>query len=528
MSSNHDVHTTTPALPLEPGREPPINIKVDDVQKLMELLHTYEEPLSSPLQGGTRSIERTENTPRLGIFKTPSRLAIYRLLIYRSNDQFIRVAYYLLLGRLPDLSGLQSFHQAMRNRQQSRLGLLLDILNSQESKLKGSALALSKIEIFIIRILKYLTPIFILDLLFSADADLPLQKFSKNSSNSIDNASIENSIKILERNLSLIAKALGHLRESTQIEENSILEDIQELKQLTADNRQQLQVLIPNSKAMLEELEKIRLHEASLKESIAQTRAKQSILEKRLETNLAPSGTVSESPSKPNIDSSPAAAMSGKRFDEYYYEFERSFRGSEQDVKDRLSFYLDLTRSDLGPALDLGCGRGEWLELLQEHGYDAYGIDLNEAAIERCRKKNLRCHLGDGLSHLRALPENSLGLITGFHIAEHLTWELVLELIEESFRVLKTGGALILETPNPENILVGSCYFYHDPTHRNPIVPSVLQFTVKYFGFTAVDILRFRPSSYLDTIQTQQWAQPLLNSFNASQDFAVIGRKGEI
>src|SRR5438132_8338249 len=57
--------------------------------------------------------------------------------------------------------------------------------------------------------------------------------------------------------------------------------------------------------------------------------------------------------------------------DAFYASFDEQFRGSREEIKQRLGIYLPiLSEHRLGgadmPILDVGCGRGEWLELLLE------------------------------------------------------------------------------------------------------------------------------------------------------------------
>src|SRR5262249_31917377 len=157
-----------------------------------------------------------------------------------------------------------------------------------------------------------------------------------------------------------------------------------------------------------------------------------------------------------------------------YVAFEDQFRGTREDIKKRCRVYLPIIQdagvgADEMPILDLGCGRGEWLELLQDEGLQARGLDINPLLVEACRKRGLEVVEGDMIAFLRTLPDASVGGITGFHIIEHVPLEILINVLDETVRVLKPGGLAIFETPNPQNILVGSCNFYIDPTHRRPL-----------------------------------------------------------
>lgn len=211
----------------------------------------------------------------------------------------------------------------------------------------------------------------------------------------------------------------------------------------------------------------------------------------------------------------------------FYRAFEDKFRGSRELILHRLEVYLPFVlplQEHFQPAtaVDLGCGRGEWLELLSRHGFKAIGVDLEEGMLQACRNLHLNFELADALSFLQTLPNSSQAVVSGFHIVEHLPFEAVREYVEEAFRVLKPGGLLILETPNPDNLIVGARNFYLDPTHQRPVPPELLLFLTEFVGFMRSKVL------YL-----QEWAElknkndlSLLDVLGgASPDYAVVAQK---
>jgi O-antigen chain-terminating methyltransferase len=210
---------------------------------------------------------------------------------------------------------------------------------------------------------------------------------------------------------------------------------------------------------------------------------------------------------------------------DFYKAFEDKFRGSSDAVKNRLGVYrpiLDALRAEEKNdqrCVDLGCGRGEWLEILKEKGFQAAGFDLDSEMIRHCINRRLQVEQIDVVAGLEKLPENSVCLITGFHIAEHLPFEVLAKLMQEAMRVLAPDGILILETPNPENILVGSQYFYLDPTHVRPLPMQLLGFLAEYTGFERVNIMR------LGTIEPAQGKSLLTVFTDVSQDYAVVSQK---
>ncbi|MGN6322769.1 MAG: class I SAM-dependent methyltransferase [Dyella sp.] len=226
--------------------------------------------------------------------------------------------------------------------------------------------------------------------------------------------------------------------------------------------------------------------------------------------------------------SGPGGEFSGQqRHEDFYRAFEDRFRGSRELILSRLQVYLPFINplkqisSEL-PAVDLGCGRGEWLELLKENGFDGQGVDLDAGMLRSCHERNLRAIQGDVIEFLRKLPSESQLIVSGFHIAEHLPFEQLQTLVAEALRVLRPAGLLILETPNPENFKVSSVGFYMDPSHRNPLPPELLAFVPEYYGFARVKIARLQENSALLQAKGVSLDQVL---GGASPDYAVVAQK---
>jgi O-antigen chain-terminating methyltransferase len=221
-----------------------------------------------------------------------------------------------------------------------------------------------------------------------------------------------------------------------------------------------------------------------------------------------------------------------RTFDELYATFEEQFRGLRDDVKGRVAVYVPyLVDAGLGtseaPVLDLGCGRGEWLEVLKDHGLRARGADTNRTMLAYCRTLGLDVVESDALACLRETPAASLGAVTGFHIVEHLSLPYLVSLLKETARTLRPGGIAIFETPNPENVLVGSHTFYLDPTHVNPLPSATLRFFVEATGLRDVEIVFLHPSPDYERLTAgDQAVETFVNSrFFGPRDYAVIARK---
>ena len=218
--------------------------------------------------------------------------------------------------------------------------------------------------------------------------------------------------------------------------------------------------------------------------------------------------------------------------DAFFAAFDEQFRGTRTATKERLRVYLPLLQeatSGVGDnsVVDLGCGRGEWLELLQEEGIRGKGVDRNRVLVDECRQCGLDVVESDLLTYLCSLPDRSVGAVTGFHIVEHLPFNLLLTVFDETVRVLQPDGVAIFETPNPQNMLVSTEEFYIDPTHRRPLPSSLLKFVAEVTGLARVKVLFLHPFPEAHRVQEAglEVAQRFNQLFYGPRDYAVIGWK---
>jgi len=134
------------------------------------------------------------------------------------------------------------------------------------------------------------------------------------------------------------------------------------------------------------------------------------------------------------------------------------------------------------PVADLGCGRGEFLELAGRDGVRAYGVDTDEDAVAACRALGLDARLEDLFDHLAGLPEGNLGGVFCSQVVEHLPADLLSILLGEVARVLQPGGVAVIETPNPATFATHVQSFWRDPTHLRPVPAVALAFAARTAG----------------------------------------------
>lgn len=217
--------------------------------------------------------------------------------------------------------------------------------------------------------------------------------------------------------------------------------------------------------------------------------------------------------------------------DVFYAAFEDHFRGSEDEIYNRLKEHLPLFKDSSvnfkkSPVLDIGSGRGEFLRLLSDNNISAIGIDINLEMVERSKKNGLNVIQGDAVAHLEGSEPGEYGAISGFHLIEHLPFPLLMRLFKASQQALAKNGFVLFETPNPENLIVGSCNFYHDPSHLNPLPPALIEFALKSCNFKKVETIRLHPLKPREkSTKHSQLPKDLYDRIYGPSDYAVIGFK---
>ena len=217
----------------------------------------------------------------------------------------------------------------------------------------------------------------------------------------------------------------------------------------------------------------------------------------------------------------------------FYYRLEERYRGSRDEIKQRLLIYRNDLRAARertgasGLVVDIGCGRGELLEVLAEDKFQAIGVDFNPIQLDAARRQGVTVVEADALDYLRGLADQSVLAVTGIHIIEHIPFPQLVSVMQEVVRVLKKGGIAIFETPNPHNLIVGATTFYFDPTHIRQLPPEVMQILFEATGFSQVETRPLHPYENFDYIVKHHNINPdVAMLLFGPQDYAVIGVMG--
>ncbi len=243
-------------------------------------------------------------------------------------------------------------------------------------------------------------------------------------------------------------------------------------------------------------------------------------------TAPATNGARSPSPAEP------AAVFLSERFN--YVAFERRFRGDPADVlRTQSERYADLLVGR-SPVVDIGCGRGELLEVLAARGVEAIGVEPDAGMVAEARARGLHIEHDDAISFLRAAEPQSIGALFSAHVVEHVPVEVMLEMIELAVTRLAPGGMFVAETPNPAALIVLGESFILDPTHVRPIHPALMAFLCETAGFRDVRLEFYAPADHhrlasIDDSSAPAWVatlnanvQTLNDVLFGPQDYADI------
>jgi len=321
----------------------------------------------------------------------------------------------------------------------------------------------------------------------------------------------------LRQGLAAVDAAVAEKARATALKIEELRSDINDHARDLTEARGETSRLTERLQLTTEQFRELTISTQRLRQELAIHQARLALLE-QVENGLLGVGGVQPT----------SVTESLRHFDALYADLEDHFRGSRETVKESCEFYLPYVEALPNPALqvaDIGCGRGEWLEVLRERGAKAIGVDNNRVMVESCRERSLPVVESAGLAYLRDQRDNSLRAVTAFHLIEHLPFEDLIAVLDEIMRTLQPGGIAIFETPNPDNLLVASNYFYHDPTHRNPLPSRLAKFLVESRGFARVEIINLHECAEGRFTGSDEVSVRLNELFYGPMDYAIVGWK---
>ena len=427
---------------------------------------------------------------------------------------FVRVAYRALLGREADPDGLQAY-APWCSTWLGRVALLQQLADSAEGRQRGVRLAGCRWIYKAWRTTQGRLRGVLNSVLLAWDAEALAQGWQQQRRWWTEQVALT-----LRRQRARTKGAIERLEREAQIRRTWLEQEAQTMRTRLEQEAQTMRTRLEREAETMRMLTSdastaLLEHERAIGELREQLQA----LRAAQEEWRLPASRSAEPPA-----ASAAAAGEEALEEAFYVAFEDACRGDVLQLWAKLEPYLERLPQAPAQVVDLGCGRGEWLQLLQGRGYSLLGVEPSAAMVQRCREAGLPVVQADGLSWLRAQADASVDVLTAFHVVEHLPFGELLRWLREAARVLKPGGKLFVETPNPENVLVGSHTFYHDPTHRNPLTPTLLEFAFGYCGLRVEAVLRLNPYPPEAKVPGDD---PLTERVNGHlcgpQDFAVIG-----
>jgi len=389
------------------------------------------------------------------------------------DEKFIDNAYKMILGRLPDSEGKSYYLDHLRSGRRSKMQIVTNIASSKEAKNKNIKIK----NLFFYKTMFTLYKIPLLGYLIKWIQYIVLLPKYIQRFNSLENTTL-NSLETLNK-------------KTDEIYTNMIY-------QYEAFNQKTEK--IDNKINKYQKINEIKFNETDKKFNLI------THIINYFETIKKDIKTEPEKLQKINTDN-------------FYVELENEFRG---DPTEKLKKYLPYIQQN-EKVIDIGCGKGEWLKLLKENGIEAVGVEINSLNANMLKKEGFEIYEEDALSFLKKQKDNSIDVITAFHVIEHLPFEYLLKFLFEIHKVLKPNGKLILETPNPKNVGVGACNFYTDPTHIKPLPPHLTKFLLKYSGFKNITLVTEEVGKIeVDNKDLQNFINEWVTQ---SEDYGFVGEK---
>jgi O-antigen chain-terminating methyltransferase len=458
------------------------------------------------------------------------------------DETFVRNAYRAILRREPDDAGLAQYLGDLRSGHYSKIDILSSLRFSSEGRIANVPIAgLGRPATF--RKL-YRVPVFgYLLRLMVAIVRLPVlitnhRRLESHMAAQLDRVASHvneavNQLSSSQRELPDVRKQFDLMQEQIDLMKNTMRSEIDSLRRdliAKLDERNtQPGAQFDLDKHHAAELDALRTRLEKQMDDLVERIQSAKLEMVQWETRLAALPGRANTPSsdrlqeKVSIDDSDEDHL----LDAFYSSLEDGLRGTPDEIKADVKQYLTVL-NDAGISsdiLDVGCGRGEWLEVLRDAGFRARGIDYNRIQIQHCKQLSLDVIESEALTYLRSPADESLNAVTAFHFVEHLPIQTLVRFIDEVGRKLRPGGLLLVETPNPENLLVGSCNFYLDPTHQKPIPIPTMKLLLEARGFRCLQVMKLHPVPSVQIEVKDQLTSHVNHFLYGPMNYAVVARK---
>jgi len=200
-----------------------------------------------------------------------------------------------------------------------------------------------------------------------------------------------------------------------------------------------------------------------------------------------------------------------------YSDFEQRFRGDEKKIREKLEGYSKhFENSD--DILDIGCGRGEFVEILKSKNKKCTGVDISDSMLKIAKEKGLNCINSDVLEYLKNKKNESIGGIFSSQVIEHFQPDYLREVVIQAQRTMKKGAIIILETINPLSLFALSRIFFLDITHQKPLHPEYMRYLFESSGFFDVEIIYSEGNLNAERLETINPSNDIARTFNQNVD----------
>jgi O-antigen chain-terminating methyltransferase len=529
-----------------------------DVQRLM---HEIRANVASR-QHAVETVQAPLPQATNGVLNGSNRYHVNDLLRFH-GDEFVRNAYRALLRREPDEAGMAQHLEQLASGHYNKIDVLASLHSSPEGrstqvKLDGLALPVVVRRLGRLPIVGYVVrlAVAVTRLPVSIQHQNRFEFYTWSQQRSIiahqdqHYTELRDSLQQISAQILEMTQRVAEQQQANELFlrqyedllvryrefEVRLVEDRNLSAAETQTLREQLSEQLRNQQHLLIQLQQTaaeqRTETQQLREELHPIHARQQKADVELVMQERRLTVLLEQLKRGDADRSPSVTQAAAEEDDHlldalYASLEDQFRGPREEVRERLRVYLPFLKEagHQSDVLDIGCGRGEWLQLLRSEGIEARGVDRNRVFIDECRAAGLNVVERDALEYLRSLSDDSLNAITIFHLVEHLPFETLIRLLDEIVRTLKSGGMLIVETPNPENFMVGSCNFYTDPTHRNPIPSETLKFLIESRSLRIESVLKLRPWDDAKIPGDSELTKRFNEYFYSAPDYGIVARK---